>query len=111
MNKSNSSTIQVRILFEDYWIRLVLDGGRNSFALTAGEMIELALKKLESMRFVVCNGSNYGLFERSNGIERLIPNDTDLMRNRALLCGNPEFIIRPKSYFETNGNFLKHKLG
>jgi hypothetical protein len=105
MNKSKSSTIQVRILFEDYWIRLVLDGSRDSFALTAVEMIELALKKLESMKFVVCNDSNYGLFERSNGIERLIPDETDLMRNRALLSGNAEFIIRPKSYFETNGNF------
>jgi hypothetical protein len=99
MNKTKG-TVRIRLLFEQYRIKLVLNRLKSA-SLTTGNFIQLVLKKLKS-KIEICGGEigthSYGLFEISNGIELLLPESSYLTKMKSF--GKSELVIRRKHNFE-----------
>ena len=100
MNKIRG-TVLIRFSFEDYPVKLALNRLKLT-GLTAAEFVAMVIKKLESKL-----GSNpdatYGLFERFDGIEIMVPDTSYLHLNQSFMYGSSDFLIRPKRYFELKG--------
>lgn len=99
MNKTKG-TVRIRLLFEQYRIKLVLNRLKSA-SLTTGNFIQLVLKKLKS-KIEICSGEigthSYGLFEISNGIELMLPESSYLTKMKSF--GKSELVIRRKHNFE-----------
>lgn len=103
MNRTKDTIV---VQFAEYRIKLAIDRLKSA-SLTTAEFVQVVLRKLKSRVPVSIADVSYGLFERLGGIDRLIPDGSFLMCNKAFLNNaTSEFVIRPKQFFELNGNIL-----